>query len=184
MSSRAIMAALSSALDRLMTNTQRAQAANAAGIITKKEYKETMMHLKAEYKTALHGAGLAGAAPAAPPLPAASQPAPAAGGSSTTASSGAPVVSQQQAPPQQQAPLRRRRKCVDPSACTRLRSFPSFEEARSAVAAAFQANSLFGHLTSTHMEEVLDPDFKKPRGHGEPQRGHVDWEFKDGSACR
>ena len=31
---------------------------------------------------------------------------------------------------------------------------------------------------------ALAPAFNRPSGAGDPNRGYVDWEFKDGTACR
>ena len=62
-------------------------------------------------------------------------------------------------------------------------SFPSYLEAREAVKKAYDAGTLFPHL-GNHAKAALCDDFNRPSGAGAPGRGHVDWEFKDGTACR
>ena len=59
----------------------------------------------------------------------------------------------------------------------------SYAEAREAVKKAFENGTLFPHL-GDHSKAAFAPSFNRPSGAGDPNRGYVDWEFKDGTACR
>ena len=75
------------------------------------------------------------------------------------------------------------RSCKDRGKCEVAARFSSMLVAREAVAVAFSDGTLFPHLND-HADAALNRDFKKPKGAGEPSRGYMDWEFRDGTACR
>ena len=79
--------------------------------------------------------------------------------------------------------LRTGRSCADGNDVATAMTFASYAEAREAVKKAFDDGTLFPHL-GDHSKAAFAPSFNRPSGAGDPNRGYVDWEFKDGTACR
>ena len=75
------------------------------------------------------------------------------------------------------------RSCADGNAVATAMTFASYAEAREACKKAFDDGTLFPHL-GDHSKAAFAPSFNRPSGAGDPNRGYVDWEFKDGTACR
>ena len=75
------------------------------------------------------------------------------------------------------------RSCADGNAVATAMTFASYAEAREACKKAFDDGALFPHL-GDHSKAAFAPSFNRPSGAGDPNRGYVDWEFKDGTACR
>ena len=75
------------------------------------------------------------------------------------------------------------RSCADGNDVAMAMSFDSYQEAREAVKKAYDDSTLFPHL-GNHAMTAFNVDFNRPKGAGDPNRGYVDWEFKDGTACR
>ena len=75
------------------------------------------------------------------------------------------------------------RSCADGKPVATAHEFVSYLDAREAVKKAFENGTLFPHL-GDHAKAALAPAFNRPSGAGDPNRGYVDWEFKDGTACR
>ena len=75
------------------------------------------------------------------------------------------------------------RSCADGKAVATAHEFVSYLDAREAVKKAYDDGTLFPHL-GDHAKAAFAPSFNRPSGAGDPNRGYVDWEFKDGTACR